>query len=1010
MFTPRMLSSLSALALLALVACNSPSGGPAQKAPASADSNAAASTPSAAAAASASPASKAGADTATAAVKPRFTRTTGTRKGKVLPPIALTADEVQVQDDAVFLRVAMPADMASLISRVNGDAVLHVEGDRHGFAVPAGEGRVPDRPLAFVRLTGAQVPETIEITWTTMADPGGVPGVSQRFDVRVAGAAKQTTLASRFYRAAAAWFRRHGAVGGRRTEPFFIFAGARLDAFGEARRPGGTPETLRRTRRGDISSAMSLYTGWTSIEEALQADRGLRAQGGGWDNPSVAIDNIKGVSLPGHPWDALIAEAGAPVIEPLAAWAPADFFYLHFSDLREMVRLTEEVDTLLTPVVRLLEARPGATRFARRYERQLALKRSVLSKTFGHQAAQSVAVVASDPFLREGSDVTLLFHIKSRALLETTLDGYAKAAMAERPDATVKAVQIGGHAVTVLSTPDRAVHRHQVVIDDVMIVSNSAQAVARVIAAKAGEATAMSASGDFRYFRARYPYAADEMGFAFISDAFVIHAISPRAKILQARRVMASAAMAGVNHAMLLHGWLQGTAAPTVKPALSLGLMAADDLKTPDGAPITWTPRLGATSKIWGRPTALTPIIELSLDKATTDEAKAYARFERTYQQYWRGFIDPIGVRLTRRADGGLDLDARMMPLIQRSEYADVERAVGDVRLTVPPATSGLRLTMGVAAQSRLRRTLDQMGKQLTQKNDIGLAWLGDWVTIGLGDNGALWDAALSMGNVPTTGDRADYRDHSAQGRVLVNFPLFLGAHVKDRLALTATLVALKAVVNSVAPGTVKWEADGAHREIPIVTLKESVTGGGIQLHYAITPDAILLSFDRGTLTTLIDQALAGAPVKSRTGKVEEATEGQAVLDFAPQAGGYLPRTLLGLLEAGNIPANRAAARAFSALSRGRPGEAVTDATALAHLGMVPEHANGGTYRMGEKGIVTHSLYGSEFEPAWPALPVEGAPVTAFLESLSRLRMSMGFEGEGASRGLHTTVRWVRKK
>lgn len=1004
MFSSRMLSFLAALAL---TACNTPPVSPAGAPPSSTGSGAAA-----ASGASAAPASTVGSPASVAAnsVKPRFTRTTGARKSKTLPPIQLKADEQQVQDGAVFLRVAMPADMAGLISRVNGDAVLYVDGDRYGFAVPAAQGRVPDRPLALLRLVGTQVPEKISLTWTTMAEQNGADGVRQRLEVSTAGATVQTTLASRFYRAAGDWFRRHGALGSRRTEPFYIFAGARLDAFGEARRPGGTPETLRRNRRGDVSEAMSLYTGWTSIEEALQADRGLRAIGGGWTNPSIAIDSIKGVALPGHPWDELIAKAGPPIIEPLAAWVPADFFYLHFSDLRQMVRLTEEVDTLITPIIRLLEARPGATRFAKRYERQLALKRSVLSKTFGNQAAKSVAVVASDPFLREGSDVSLLFHIKSQVLLESTLDGYAKAAQRERSDATVKTLQIAGHAVTVLSTPDRQIHRHQVIVDDVLIVSNSARAVARIIAAKSGKTLALSKSGDFRYFRTKYPFNADEMGFAFISDAFVINAISPRAKILQARRVMASAAMAGVNHAMLLHGWLQGAAAPSVKPAMTLGLMAADDLKTPDGEALTWTPALGAASKIWGRPTALTPLIELDVDKATKAEAKAYERFERSYQQYWRGFIDPIGVRLTRRADGGLDLDARMMPLIQRSEYADVERAVGDVRLIVPPASNGLRLTMGVAAQSRLRRELDQLGKQMTQKNNIGLNWLGDWVTVGLGDNGALWDAALSMGNVPVSGDRSAYQDRSAQGRVLVNFPLYVGAHVKDRLALAATLLALKSVVNSVAPGTVKWDANGAHKEVAIVTLEESITGGGIKLHYAITKDAILFSLDRDTLTQLIDQALAGVPVASRTAKQETALEGQAVLDFAPQGNGYLARTILGMLESGNVPANRAAVRAYAALSRGRPGQPITDASALAHLGMVPEHANGGTYRMGDSGIVTHSIYGSEFEPSWPKLPVKGAPITAFLESLTRLRMSMGFEGEGISRGLHTTVRWARRK
>jgi hypothetical protein len=197
---------------------------------------------------------------------------------------------------------------------------------------------------------------------------------------------------------------------------------------------------------------------------------------------------------------------------------------------------------------------------------------------------------------------------------------------------------------------------------------------------------------------------------------------------------------------------------------------------------------------------------------------------------------------------------------------------------------------------------------------------------------------------------------------------------------------------------------------VPIVTISESFTDpDGLKLHYAITKDQLLASLDRATLIGLIDAALDQPVIKSRTGLKESADEGQAIMDFKPKAGGYLGRTLLGMLELGAVGANRAGVRGYAALARGRPGETVDTARALAHLGMEPLHANGGTYGLGEDGMVAHSIYGSEFEPSWPPIPVQGAAATTFLETLVRLRMTVGFEGEGISRGLHSTVRWARR-
>ena len=47
--------------------------------------------------------------------------------------------------------------------------------------------------------------------------------------------------------------------------------------------------------------------------------------------------------------------APKPVVEPLAAYVPHDMLYVHFHDLRTLVRLAADLDELVTPLVRVLE-------------------------------------------------------------------------------------------------------------------------------------------------------------------------------------------------------------------------------------------------------------------------------------------------------------------------------------------------------------------------------------------------------------------------------------------------------------------------------------------------------------------------------------------------------------------------------------------------------------------------------------------------------------------------------
>ncbi|MCA9546623.1 MAG: hypothetical protein KC613_19595 [Myxococcales bacterium] len=947
---------------------------------------------------------------------PQLKREAGRVEPKSLPPVALDADACGKVRGAWYCELPMPDDLSKLPAGVLLRGRLRVRGDRYALAVPAGEGRVRDRPLAMVRFTGAQaLPDQFTIDWL-QPSTGHEPGARAVIEVSTGSAEARGELDLRFYEAAHRWFRARGVVGFERQDLFSTFAAGRFEHLANQARP---PERRRprQASRSDLANTMALYTGLTSVEEALQADRGLNLPPEDYRQGKTPLADIKGVDLPGHPWPEMIAELGKEaVIEPLAAYAPNDQLYLHFHDLRTLVGLADDLDELVRPVGRVLEERSGTRDLAGRYERQLGVERLGLAKTLGHVAAKGVALLAADPFLRDGADVSVLFHLRNRAILVKALESYEARTRQRRPDVKVETLTLAGKPVRRLFTDDGEVNQYRLDLgDEVLAVTNSQGAAEALLAVQADPTLSLAQAGEFQYFRALYPFAEDqEDGFAFLSDRFVGHAVSPTTKVLQGRRMAAWSALMAVNQAALLYGWLEGERPRSAQDLVDAGLLDKGQLAHVDGSPIRFDPQTGASSK-WGRVSGMAPLSAWPRLPATANEAGAYERFRETYRNYWRGFIDPIGVRIQRKPDGKtLALDARMLPLLQGSDYNRLARDVGDARITPGPSAEGLRLVLGVGKDAGLRRTLGELGRATSGSRDLGLDWLGEWVMVGTADRSGLWDAALSLGEVPGTHGPGAFGDGETRKKVINRMPLYAGAHVAQPLALAGALTALKALAQSAAPGMLTWEPTARYRDVDIVTVQEKFEGPGIAVHYAVAKGVFLLAFERATLEAQLDAVLDGQIPKAAAAGDARDDNPQSLIEVRPAAGdGWLARTLLGLTEWANLRANRAALFAWEDLIVGMPGlpedPAARDAVAKAWLGYTPASAHGGIYRQAPGGEVEHSVYGSEVAPSWPELPVADSPVTAFTRQLAELTLSVSFEGEGRTRGLRTRLSWTRR-
>jgi hypothetical protein len=674
----------------------------------------------------------------------------------------------------------------------------------------------------------------------------------------------------------------------------------------------------------------------------------------------------------------------------------------------------DEADTWITPVAHVFEERAEVHDLAGRYQRQLGLRRTGLAKALGHTVIERVAIVGSDPYLREGSDVTFVFDVAAQSVFDNELANHLEAYKAEVPGIAASSITHGEHIISVQRDPDGLVHQYRAQAGDLALVSNSEGATKAVLDAIDGKRPKLSETQDLAYMLARDPGEHD--GFVFLGDRFIASVVGPAQKVQESRRQLALAELLTPGYAALLYGWLEGKAPADVDALVKAKLLDAKELKHSDGSEIAFTPGKAARSK-WGRPDDLVPLIDLPpVEKVSAREKEAYATFTRGYQDYWRNFIDPIAVRIDIEDERAV-VDVRVLPLISGTEYSDIEEVVGQGRVEVPAITDGVQLVWAVGAESKLRRELDQAASSLSGNKDIGLGWLGDWVMLGALDRTSIVDLASMFDDraqlPPPPNPDNTARDLEMAKRV-GKLPIYAAAQVRNPVALVATLTALRGMTNQVAPGWVSWGEHAKVDDVPIVRIgvtssapdQYGAFADAIALYYAQVGDAFVLALDQKVIEILVRRVKAGETPKRGTGEGPQfVVEGRLAPDKPAWTG------LLWMLQ-GQANASQTAARASAEiLLRGDPsvaGDAAKlSALGLAYFGSHPVSASGkAVFTLKPEGV-TDPDHGSEIAPVYPALPVADSPIAALMARLVGLRATVAFDREPAkmeppARSLHT--------
>ncbi|MHB8861463.1 MAG: DUF1559 family PulG-like putative transporter [Pirellulaceae bacterium] len=416
------------------------------------------------------------------------------------------------------------------------------------------------------------------------------------------------------------------------------------------------------------------------------------------DSPAarVSITDLQGPTVKSHPWSEMLA-GRKPAMSPLARLVPDDFYYIQFRSVNKLLILLEQGDIWGTHLFSQTAQKAYRHEVREHTLRQLALETHPLLQPFYDLAVQEMAVVGSDLFVTEGSDVTLLFRIQQSEIFKAQMDGFLT-----RTEQNIPGVvrQSGSHRnvpFVHLTTPDRTVHVYSAYpSDDLHVRSNSLVALRRIldliIGTPGSNASSLGATDEFAYISTLFPYGADEEdGLIYLSDPFIRHMVGPQLKLTESRRRVCYNYLRMLGHACALYR-TEHAGSPQSLDELDAagctpGKFGTGRLVCPSGGhySLAGSGQRGVCSH-HGTADYMIPCCEIPQSDVSSPEADAYRAFVDQYSQYWRTFFDPIAVRVQVTPER-YRLETIVLPLIDSSLYMGLAAALGGPPqlLDVPP-------------------------------------------------------------------------------------------------------------------------------------------------------------------------------------------------------------------------------------------------------------------------------------------------------------------------------------
>jgi hypothetical protein len=537
-----------------------------------------------------------------------------------------------------------------------------------------------------------------------------------------------------------------------------------------------------------------LVTGSLGVQDMLQQEA---LTGGTRHGPQdVLIGDLAPPRLASHDYAKLLEEKRTKEkVEPkpheLTRFVPEDHYFLHFRSPRAAGELFDLAADWGDSLLRLAAVQARDNRLQAKFEEQLCLRRGPLTDLFSEGVIADLAVVGSDPFVLEGTDVTVLFRLKKPELFDKAAEAWLADVKKKRPDVAEREFNYRGHKVLARYTNDRVVSSFVVRQDDLAVYSNSHAAVRKVIDASSGKASRLYDALDYRYVTTILPPPADDRsGYLYASEAFVRRMVGPSLKVAEKRRVQCFNNLVMLNNASLMYRLENGRSPASVDELIQGRYVDPDKVVCPHGG--AYAVDAGGdtcTCSLHNRLRYLTPNTELPVLRVSRQEQAEYERYRQRYEQFWGTVFDPIAVRIT--VGPRTRLETCILPFANGSLYQSLRSALDDKPLPLDTAriassaVGSLVLVPGRKNIAELLKMLPGVPEALRADPTLtDLGWLGDRLSLHVCDGTTILQVdPLHIKPLDLFGIKAGVTEQAVAAALLtaMTLPTYVAIDVEDR-------------------------------------------------------------------------------------------------------------------------------------------------------------------------------------------------------------------------------------
>ncbi len=557
------------------------------------------------------------------------------------------------------------------------------------------------------------------------------------------------------------------------------------------------PPIPKRARNRDAveTDLYEIFTGSLAIQESLQ--RETLSSGSRLGDYNTHVSTLSPPRLRSLDYKKLLEEKlerdkVEPQVHEISKLVPADQYLLHFNSMKSMGEALDLASDWGDNLLRLYTVQAQDNRLQEKFEEQLCLRRGALEELFTDGVIKEVALTGADPFLLEGTDLTVIFRVAEPPLFQKEAGGWLADTRGEHPDLVERDFNYRGHKVNAYYTNDRVVSSFSVRHKDYFVYSNSHRSIRRIIDASISEGASLHDALDYRYISTLLPPSSDEnSGYLFASEAFIKRLVGPAAKISQKRRLQCFNNLVMQNNASLLYRLEYGRSPESLSELIEGRFVDADKIVCPHGGAYAFdADRDTCTCSLHNRLKYLTPNIELPVLNVSEQESTEYGRYKQRYQQFWQKTFDPIAIRIT--VDPSVKLETCVLPFANSSLYNDLRDMVDknaqplDTARIAPSAVFSYAMVPGRENTAEYLKLIPGVAEVV--KDDPTLTdmnWIGDRVSLHFCDGETILEidpTQLRTLKLPLVGETStSFQAMIGSLLLMANMPVYATVDVENR-------------------------------------------------------------------------------------------------------------------------------------------------------------------------------------------------------------------------------------